>query len=60
MNKVSSFLKEVQVELKKVTWPTRRQAVRLTTLVVGVSLMVGLYIGVLDYGLTKLVGLIVR
>ena len=60
MNKATKFLKEVQTELKKVTWPTREQAIRLTGIVVGVSLVVGLYIGVLDYGLTKLVGLIVR
>ena len=58
--KVVKFLKEVQVELKKVVWPTREQALRLTGIVVGVSLVVGLYIGVLDYGLTKLVGLIVK
>jgi len=60
MDKATKFLKEVQAELKKVTWPTREQAVRLTGIVVGVSLVVGLYIGVLDYILTKLVGLIVR
>ncbi len=60
MNKATKFLKEVQTELKKVTWPTREQALRLTGIVVGVSLVVGLYIGVLDYGLTKLVGLIVK
>ena len=60
MNKATKFLKEVQAELKKVTWPTQEQALRLTGIVVGVSLVVGLYIGVLDYALTKIVGLIVR
>ncbi len=60
MNKVVKFLKEVQTELKKVVWPTREQTIRLTAIVVGVSLVVGLYIGVLDYVLTKLVGVIVR
>ena len=60
MNKVSSFLKEVQIELKKVTWPTRQQATRLTALVVGISLVVGLYVGMLDYVLTKVVEVIVR
>ena len=60
MNKATKFLKEVQAELKKVTWPTQEQALRLTGIVVGVSLVVGLYIGVLDYALTEIVGLIVR
>lgn len=60
MNKATKFLKEVQTELKKVTWPTREQAVRLTVIVVGVSLVVGMYVGMLDYALTKIVGAIVR
>ena len=60
MNKATKFLKEVQTELKKVTWPTREQAVRLTGIVVGVSLVVGLYVGVLDYALTKLISLVVK
>jgi preprotein translocase subunit SecE len=60
MNKITKFLKEVQTELKKVVWPTRPQALRLTTIVIGVSLAVGLYVGALDYLLTKLVGRIVR
>ena len=59
MNKVVKFLKEVQTELKKVIWPTRPQALRLTAIVIGVSLAVGLYVGVLDYALTKVVGLVV-
>lgn len=60
MNKATKFLKEVQAELKKVVWPTREQTRRLTTIVVGVSLFVGLYVSALDYLLTKLVGLIVK
>lgn len=60
MNKVVKFLKEVQVELKKVVWPTREQTLRLALIVVGVSLVVGLYVGVLDYALTKIVSFVVR
>ena len=60
MNKVTKFLKEVQTELKKVVWPTRQQTIRLTGIVVGVSLVVGMYVGALDFALTKIVGLIVR
>ena len=59
-NKPVEFLKEVQTELKKVVWPTREQTIRLTAIVVGVSLIVGLYVGVLDYTLTKIVSLIVK
>ena len=40
-------------ELKKVSWPTRRQTTRLTVIVIGVSLIIGLYIGIIDILLTK-------
>jgi len=40
-------------ELKKVSWPSRRETMRLTLVVVGVSLIIGLYIGIIDILLTK-------
>jgi preprotein translocase subunit SecE len=35
-------------ELKKVTWPTRTETIRLTAIVIGISLIIGLYIGIID------------
>jgi len=42
------YLVESWAELKKVAWPTRETVVRLTLLVVAVSVVVGIYIFVLD------------
>ena len=42
------YLTESWAELRKVAWPTRETVVRLTILVVAVSLAVGIYIFVLD------------
>ncbi|MBA2263963.1 MAG: preprotein translocase subunit SecE [Chloroflexi bacterium] len=42
------YLVESWAELKKVAWPTRETVIRLTLLVVAVSLLVGIYIFVLD------------
>jgi preprotein translocase subunit SecE len=53
------FLKEVQDELKKVVWPTREEAIRLTGVVIIVSVGVGLFLGGADLILTKLIELIV-
>jgi preprotein translocase subunit SecE len=53
------FLKEVQDELKKVVWPTRDEAIRLTGVVILVSVFVGLFLGGADLILTKLIELIV-
>lgn len=50
-----SFIKEVKQELSKVVWPTRRQAIELTVLVVAISIAVGVYVGGLDFIFTSLV-----
>ena len=48
------FIKEVQQELKKVTWPTRQETIKLTGVVIIISLIVAFFIGGLDAGLLKL------
>ena len=40
-------------ELKKVTWPTKEQTLRLTVIVIGISLIIGVYIGIIDVLLAK-------
>ncbi len=54
------FLKEVRDELKKVVWPTRNEVIRLTAVVILVSLVVGVYLGGIDYVLTKILALVVK
>lgn len=49
----AGFTSGVLEELKKVDWPTRKQTIRLTLIVVGVSLIIGIYIGIIDVLLTK-------
>ena len=48
------FFHEVIVELKKTTWPTPKEAWRLTSVVLGVILAVAFYIGTIDYVLSFL------
>lgn len=55
-----TFFEETRAELKKVTWPTRNEVVRLTMVVIAVSLVVGLYVGGLDFVFTKLLQMIVK
>lgn len=54
------FLKETQKELKKASWPTRQEAMRLTGIVIFVSLIVAVFIGLLDLSFTKLMELVIR
>ena len=55
-----SFFEETRAELTKVTWPTRNEVVRLTMVVIAVSIVVGLYVGGLDFVFTKLLQMIVK
>jgi preprotein translocase subunit SecE len=58
--RVVDFLREVKVELEKVVWPSRAQTIRLTMIVIIVTLLVGFFIGGLDYLLTELTKLVLR
>ena len=48
MRRVIQFLKEANLELKKVSWPTRKELTGATTLVIVVSIMAGVFLGILD------------
>lgn len=47
--KIINFLKEVKIEIKKVNWPTRKEAVRYTLIVIAVSLGVAAFLGFFDF-----------
>ncbi|MEE8405251.1 MAG: preprotein translocase subunit SecE [candidate division Zixibacteria bacterium] len=55
MNKFTRFLKEVNVELRKVTWPSKDELVGSTIVVIIVSFMVAIFIGIVDKVLTLIV-----
>lgn len=55
MNSIIEYLRSTRGELKHVSWPTQRQTVIYTTLVVAISIVTGVYLGVLDFGLTKII-----
>lgn len=50
----TQFIREVTSELKKVTWPTRQETIKLTIAVVAISVAVGVFIGGLDALLVKI------
>ncbi len=57
---VFRYLREVRDELQKVTWPTKQQTIDKTVLVIVVSVIVGAYIGGLDFLFTRLTSLIIK
>ncbi len=46
------YLRESKEELGKVAWPTREETFRYSAFVIGISIAVALFLGVLDWGLT--------
>ncbi len=48
-NKLTNYVKASVVEMKKVTWPTKKETKEFTFLVIGISLAVALFLGALDY-----------
>ena len=52
--KLSSFLQESKQELLRVNWPSRQDTIRLTLVVIAMSLLVAFFLGALDFVFTKL------
>jgi preprotein translocase subunit SecE len=48
-NKITNYIKGSIEEMKKVTWPTKKETINYTFLVIGVSLAVAIFLGALDY-----------
>jgi preprotein translocase SecE subunit len=52
-NPVFQFIREARTELRKVVWPTREESIRLTAIVIGVSVGTGLLLGGWDYAISQ-------
>lgn len=58
MQNVKSFLEAVKIELGKVTWPTRKETVATTGVVILIILLISFYLGLCDIILAKAMRLI--
>lgn len=47
--KLIVFLKEVRLEMKKINWPTRKETIKYTLIVIGVSLAIAIFLGGIDF-----------
>ena len=59
MKKAIDFLKQSVGELKKSTWLSRQEVVRSTFLVAIVVALVAAYVGLVDFGLTRVLGVLI-
>ncbi|MBD3282655.1 MAG: preprotein translocase subunit SecE [Candidatus Portnoybacteria bacterium] len=59
LKRVSTFLKEVKVEMKKVNWPSKKDTTKYTLIVIGVSFAVAIFLGGLDFLFTWIISLLI-
>ncbi|KAF0119371.1 MAG: preprotein translocase subunit SecE [bacterium] len=58
VNETIKFLREVKVELKKVSWPSRKETIGSTSVVLVVVIIVAMFLGLIDIGLSRLIRII--
>ncbi|MCC8069325.1 MAG: preprotein translocase subunit SecE [Ruminococcus sp.] len=57
-NKVVKYFKDLRSEFKKVVWPSKKKVINNTSVVLGSIVIMGIFVGLLDTGLFKLLQLI--
>lgn len=59
-DKAIQFLREVKIELKKVTWPSKNQTIGSTAVVILLVMIISLFLGLVDTSLSSLVRLVLH
>ncbi len=54
IDKIGQFLREVRIELSKVTWPTRKDTIASTSVVLVIVILIAAFLGIVDLGLSRL------
>jgi preprotein translocase subunit SecE len=60
IDKTKLFLEDVRAEMGKVTWPTRKETIATSWVVITIVLLISLYLGACDMILAKLIRIILR
>lgn len=56
---IGQFLKEVKIELSKVSWPTKQQTIWYTIVVIVMSAVIAVFLGLLDFGFQKILNILI-
>jgi preprotein translocase subunit SecE len=60
LTRAQEFVREVLIEFKKVTWPSRQELVNSTAVVIVVTVVLAFFLGGVDIGLARIVERILR
>ena len=58
IEQVAQFFREVKIEVKKISWPQRNGTIASTSIVIIIVLIIGMFLGMVDVGLARLVKII--
>ena len=60
MQKLTRFVHEVWIELQKVAWPTLTELKSSTTVVIIAVILIAIFIGIVDYGISQVMRVVFR
>ena len=60
VTKVQEFVREVMIEFRKVTWPSRQELINSTVVVIVVTVVLAFFLGGVDIALARIVERILR
>ena len=60
LKRAQQFFREVTAEFRRVNWPSRTEVTRSTVVVLAVVFILALYLGAVDVGLARIVGVILK
>ena len=60
IDKGIQFLREVKVELKKVVWPSRKQTIGSTAVVLILVIIISIFLGMVDMGLSGIIRMVLK
>lgn len=58
VDKITKFLRDARAELRKVTWPNRKELTTYTIVVIAITIIVSLFVGVADWLFSQIFGLL--
>lgn len=60
VDKAKDYFKEVMVELKRVTWPSKKETMAATWVVIITVIILSIFLGIVDLGLSQLIKLFIK
>ncbi|MGD9015586.1 MAG: preprotein translocase subunit SecE [Candidatus Omnitrophota bacterium] len=59
-SKAINFIKEVRLQLIKVSWPTKTELVGATTVVIVITILIAIFVGIVDLMLSRILSWVFR